>query len=567
MSYTKPGYYEIPDGKLLVHFASLIVGIGPSWEQELAALIDKFGRGGRRVVSLSVEDVVSLKGEGVFDKAQPTYRAAQHLLLRFLKMLGVIDNYAAVIAYSRSPKLTIDEVLDRMISLFIPQVSITDMGGPTAFNVEALKSVFPTWVREVEAQGNRREELLKRLRSKIGSIGFKIASGQPIDQAERSAFCAYVDTNIQSACTAQEWRSQSQPKIKAAETGDPLVAQTWDMFKQVTEAGPYLRFFKLTSNRSLEQLVMWFGPQVAVLPFAVGYGMTYGPFLELRMKEQLPVAWSREDQMTAARERNFSATLIAAAAAVARTQGVAPGFARAIPVITAVDASLTPEPSWDLPNITMKVDLDSSSAVPYEYSFFSTWRNRVVSSRHFATPQHVLAELALQHEQLGEGLTTGRTIDSWPLLDLKESEPFLGEQRPMNSVNWTEQIYVPSTDPATAGALKQIPVDMRTYYQRMGTMVLPPAFREYVLAPLAWLMVPDPEAEAHIAAYLGLTHEAKLQAERVIRISHNYAKLQRLLPKRDQLPLSPDQLERLLLAVSNATSIIKPSAAAGAVGS
>jgi hypothetical protein len=83
----------------------------------------------------------------------------------------------------------------------------------------------------------------------------------------------------------------------------------------------------------------------------------------------------------------------------------------------------------------------------------------------------------------------------------------------------------------------------------MGTTMFKPAFREFALVPMARLYDPDKEAEDFIAARLGLTYEQKLQAERLIRISHNHAKLKRLLEPH-QLPLTDDKVANLCKAIS-----------------
>lgn len=544
MSYTPPGYFEVPDGDLLPSLCSRIKGEGTNtnWESQLGKVIDKLGRQGRRAKSIGLEDVVGAEGEGLFAPGTPGLRAFQHVMLRFLRSIGSeVENYPAVIGYKRTPKLSLDECLTRMIDVTFP--TLDSLGGEQAFTVEALKTTFPTIVREIAARDRLRQTYADRLRLKLGDIAFKLATGKAIDQAERSFFVSFSNTDLKTARTKQERETGVVKPVNIGEAGDPLVHAAWDRFRAVTEAGPYLRFYTMVSNRSFESLTYWVGPLQQQLVFPIGYSMSYGPFDELRTSAAFTLPWTREDQLIASRERNFTHTLVGGS------------LDRNVPIAGTVEEGFEPQPMWDLPNVDIRVDLDSSKIMPTEYSYYSTWRARRVSDRFHFSPADMLQDLALSTDTAGEGRSSGRTLDSWPLLDLQMSKEHLGEKNVpfrLESEAWLDQFFFPH--PAEAGVIGTKKVDMRPFYQRQGTTVLPPAFREYVMAPLSWLHIPDPEAEKFVVARLGMTYERALQAERVIRICVNYGKLRRLLPKATQLPVDLTKLKLLVKVLAGLTS-------------
>jgi hypothetical protein len=168
----------------------------------------------------------------------------------------------------------------------------------------------------------------------------------------------------------------------------------------------------------------------------------------------------------------------------------------------------------------------------------------MVSTLHGANPRTLLLDLALTNERLGESLTDKLSIADWDFVDFTASREYLGDQGPMES-NYEEEIYLPDPNRKT---LRVERVDLKDHYVQLGDMMIPPAFREFLLVPQSWLYVPDPEAELFIASRLALTREQRRQAERVIRLSHNFAKLKRLLTLK-QLPLSEERFQHLCRAI------------------
>lgn len=536
MSYMKPGFYEVPDGQSVIGACTQITA-GGNWIKDLSPTLDKLGRGGRRVMSLSIEDIIALPGEGWFAKGTPPYHCLQRILLRFLHSMKVVERYPAVVGYKNYPQLNMDEVLDRMMTPQVKFPSFDSLGGAAGFNVEALKAVMPTIIRELDFKARLRGIHLKRLRLKLGSIAFKLASGAPIDQAERSFYCGFWDMRAHKksrALTASEILGGNIAPIAVAETGDPLVGETWELFKLCTEAGPYLRFATMVSNRNFENLVYWYGPQIASLSYAIGYTKGFGKFDEPVVKEAVVLPWGKDDQLVATRERYAAFSL-----GEANVVSIQP------PVLSTVGNQALYEPGWDLPNVSIRVDLAGSSIRPTEFSFYSSWRERTLSSRSGATPRTLLTDLALTTERLGENQSAQLSLHEWPLIDLNASKAFLGGQAPIVP-NYVEDIITHEKGPKR---LKHEQVDMEDHYKRMGNKMFMPAFREFALAPMAWLYVPDKEAEDFITARLGLTYEQKLQAERIIRISHNFAKLKRLLQPH-QLPLDDARVNKLCEAIS-----------------
>lgn len=538
MTYQKPGYFEVPSGQLLPTLCEQIKGSSLDFETDLAKVVEKLGKAGRKVKSITLEDVVSVAGEGNFAPRSSGLRAFQHVMLRFLHSLGVVPEYPAVVGYARSPKLSIEQCAQRMVEVGFP--SFTDLGGDMTYTVEVLKTTFPTIVREIAARARLTRIYVDRLRLRLGDIGFKIATGKPIDQAERSFFCAFSNPDVDQACTADELKAGNirRDAFIIAESGDPLVSAAWERFKQVTEAGPFLRFYRMVSNRNFESLMYWLGPLQQQLVFPIGYPMKYGPFLEFRGTAAFALPWTQDDQLTASRERCFTKLL----------PSIGGGMARNVPFVATTMTGMDPTPMWDLPQVDIRVDMDGTSSRPQEYSFFSPWRNRKVSSRYGFDPQDLLIDLALTQDSLGEGASSGIALDSFSLVDFDmsvEAGYLPNDNKPyrLSDKEWLTPVVYPSE---RQGELQLKNVDMRPFYQRMGTTMLPPAFREYCMVPVGWLYAPDPEAEKYIVARLGLTYERALQAERVIRLSHNYYKLLRLLPRQTQLPVDEARLRVLI---------------------
>jgi hypothetical protein len=327
-------------------------------------------------------------------------------------------------------------------------------------------------------------------------------------------------------------------KVAVADSGDSLVADTWNLFTSTTEQGPYLRFMSVQSNTNMENLVYWYGPQQAALSFGVGYRFGYGRnYDEPRVQEAIVLPWSSQDQLVATRERSMAFN-VAESSAVFHP-----------PVISMVGSSLPFLPTWDLPEVDIRVNLNSNDCVPTEYSFWSSWRERMLSTRLNASPQTLLTDLALTRERLGDAQHTGLALQSWDLLDLNASAETLGKQTYF-SPSYEERIVVPNR--ASSRSTETITVNMSDFYHRMGTVVFPPAFREFVMCPLSWLHVPDEAAENFISARLGLTEEQSLQAKRTIRISHNFHKLKRLLPDVRQLPISEAGMNQMCKALLGA---------------
>jgi hypothetical protein len=157
----------------------------------------------------------------------------------------------------------------------------------------------------------------------------------------------------------------------------------------------------------------------------------------------------------------------------------------------------------------------------------------------------VLMDLALTTERVGESMMDKASLHEFGLLDEEESKKYLNGQD-SSKPDYLEHICRPASGTRN---IEVVDVDMTDFYTRMGTTMYNPAFREFALAPLHWLHTPDNEAEAYIAARLSLTYEQRIQAERVIRISHNHAKLSRLLSA-DQLPLPYERMIALCRAIS-----------------
>lgn len=530
MTYQKPGYYEIPSGRLLPLWASQVRGLG-RWEPDLALTLSSLGNNQRRVMELGVEAVLAITGVGQFAAGMPGYSPLIKLLLRFLYSIGAIDQYPAVVGYKTDPALTLEEALDRMLSKFVAWPSLSDLPGGDKFTIQSLKDAFPYWLREIGYQAEIRSTWADRLRRKLGAIAYRLSLGQPVDQAELSFYVAYQEPAAREGWTAGELATAGarteRRAIAVAECADPLVEQTWQLYRESTEAGPFTRFITMRSNRSLEALVYWAGPAQMTLGYGLGATFRFGNFYEPRVETVFSLPWSSDDQLMAARERALSFTL----------GGDKETLAMRSPVQVTMDNARAPKPRFDLREVKIRVNPNGEDIQASEFSYFSKWRDRTVSTRHGATQDTLLEELALMHETLGEGLCDKMSLADFPLIDLEESLQYLGGMAP-NKESFVYDILRPVFD-AKEGirSLEAVKVPMAPLFEKYGTTMFKPAFREYVMAPMNWLFVENEEAERYIAQYLGFNKTQRADAQRVIRISHNHARLKTLLSG-PQLPLT-----------------------------
>lgn len=536
MSYMKPGFYEVPTGLVVPQWCNVIVK-DRNWEAPLAETLTRpgLGRGGRRVEGLREDDLVALGGVGPFAPGLPAHRALLRILFRFLHSIGVLKRYPAVVGYTNLPFLTIDRCVDRMMSTHVRFPSLESLGGAQAFTIEALSASLPGIIRRLASLTFLRGEMLSRLRLKLGAIARKIALKQPVDQAERSFYVAFGLEDSRRGWSEVDIAAKTPPLVYSAESADPLVTENWELFKASTESGPYLRFCTLQSNKNFENLVYTFSPQIAALSYHLGYVRSFGPFDEPQVREAITLPWSKDDQLIAARERYLAFSLGA--------DNIVPIQP---PVLSSVRGAPGFTPQWDLPNVEFHVDIDANQIAPSDITFFSPWRKRMMTKSNGASPMSLLVDIALTTERAGESLMDKSSMHEYGFLDTEESTPYLNAQAPLKP-DYVEMIVLPIAGTREVG---QRPIDMTELYTRMGTTMYMPAFREFALAPMHWLHTPDKEAEDYIAAKLALTYEQKLQAERVIRISHNHAKLSRLLNV-DQMPMPRARMLALCQAISS----------------
>lgn len=534
MSYMKPGFYEVPNGMMVPRWCETITR-DRNWEAPLTETLTRpgLGRGGRHVEGLREDDILSLGGVGIFAPGMPAHKALIRILFRFLHSLGFLKRYPAVVGYTNLPFLTLEGCIDRMMTGHVKWPNSESLGGNQGFTVEALAASLPGIIRRISTLTHLRKEIGTRLRIKLGSIARKLAMKQPIDQAERSFYVAFGLRDSKRGWNVEDLKAKKAPVLSAGETGDPLVTETWELFKMSTEAGPYLRFCTLQSNKNFENLVYTFSPQISALSYQIGYIRSFGPFDEPVVREALTLPWGKDDQLLAARERYLAFSL---------------GKDNVVPIQPPVQASVRGAPGfapqWDLPNVDFQVDISDSSVAPTDISFYSPWRKRVLTLSNGANPTSMLLDIALTTERAGESLMDKSSMVEFGFIDPEESAAFLNNQKSTRP-NYVEQIAIPVNKKIE---LKE--VDLTDLYTRMGTTMYMPAFREFAFAPMHWLHTPDQVAEDFISARLNLTYEARLQAERVIRISHNHAKLTRLL-NANQLPMTKPRMLALCQAISN----------------
>jgi hypothetical protein len=320
--------------------------------------------------------------------------------------------------------------------------------------------------------------------------------------------------------------------IPAAQSADPLVTEAFALYQESTEAGPGIRFYQLFSNQNMESLIWYLGPYARTLPLSIGYAAAMGPFMEYRFTALDALAWTPQDQMTGIRDL-FADTGIVSAAPAQPTDETGPPAAKRLsteqtswklnaPTRVCGNPWNDCTPSFiDFPNVSLRLTNEGDCS-RYSWEYYSTWRQRIMTSEAGATPDTLYVDLALSVDKSGEAQSEFLNLDSFNVADYDESVKAREIKLPNDRI--IEDVYFVRT----GNSLQRTAVDMTDFYARQGVKAFRPAFAEFLIPPRMWFFKPDDRASAFIAARLGLNNDQMFRNRMAITISHNAAMLKRV---------------------------------------
>jgi hypothetical protein len=480
-----------------------------------------------------------MKGAGAFQNIanNPAFIDLLYVTQYCLNAVGAKVDVPAIIGYRDQPCIDLEECVDYAMTEFVPTPKLSDIGPGDRVTTYHFRSWIIDFIRQTALLALERPLLIERIRTYIGHVAWKVMMKQPITAHEKTLLIRFGSPKAYFGLTREEQRTtRVRPKVSVAETGNPLVLRDWERFAKHNMCGPITRFGKLISNGLLEQLRYSWGQHIGPHAFPIGTIVAYGPWSELRMTEQFTLDQSVGDYLTASREK-------AAGVLLSKSKKGAGAFGIQQPQRMTRGRTVHYLVNWDFEEVKLRVDPSATSTQITEYYWDSKVRQRQVSSRFGMQPEDLLCELALEHEEYGEGLHGPLSITDWPFIDLENSRPFLGDKEP-RQLDFKEKIFFPK-----ARKVIDETIDMKPFFTTLGAQYCVPAFCESVDVPLHWLANEQLSAEDFIIGQLNLTREEREQAVAGVRRSHNYAQLSRLFDV-SQLPVDETKLVRLVGALS-----------------
>lgn len=554
--YRKPGFYEVSFGVSGPEWAARLYtvrGPGTTWDANLKELWKSISPNFKRKLRFLQLDEVAIASSPLSPNGSDSQKAFAHLVIRWLKHLGIpsFSEYPVVPAYARTPRITLDECIDEMISRAIVMPDWTDIGNKEA-TIEEVMPAFSSFIRQLHSIARMRVNYVELLRTKVSDLAYRIALGGTLDQFEKSFFLSFCDPSSLYGSSAYLPRTNPLP---IAENSNPLVETAFSIVRTCVEAGPFLRFGVLQSNQLLQELFAFYGPHTPSLDFHYGYGSTVGPFLRLSMPDSEKLDWSMEEQEDAV--RNMASIVQLTGTNIINAQP----YVDIWPVKRSLgqQAGNAFEPMLDLPDVELRMSRGFDGfAHTYEAEWYSPVRGRRVSTAHGADALLLLQDLALKHAKLGEGLTSLLSLNSWKLFDtdsLFGQNGFAQGDKLSKQADFKEEIIYR----AASGALQTTTLDLATFYTTRGTIMMRPAFTEFVEIHRNSLFIEDPAAESWIANKLNLSRGARRASVEMIRASHRWSVLRRLFNV--EVMSFADLTKTLALRYGSVDSVDKPATA------
>jgi hypothetical protein len=532
MPYRKTGFIPTPRSRYIPYYAAAILeAFGEKFDLITAECIKSMGRENIFLKNFFFARLLTIKHERL--DANPLLKQQFIILLAdFLKMVGYIDECPVEIDYILDPVMDAEELIDRIIEARMPVYKASDLGGEFA-TIDTLMMFFAEVIRKNALILNERKAMCDRFRLWIGSIGHKllVQSGE-LSQAERSFLVVYCSTqpNTKGYMPSMAKPGTKAPPIPAVENKDPLVQEVAALANAVCLSGPCTAHYKLVSNAIIESLTFYYGPHCSELKTFVGYGQPMGPFTQYEMTPADSIPWLLESQIV-----GLSST---AANFMVKTSELPP-FTLKVPLAQAYKTSMGGVAQYpDDPSFRLWLtNPDDVSAYTWDYP--SKWRGRRINSlTDGGTMDYALADAAVTQKTAGGMQNEALDMAGFGIC-------WLTEAAQTKLVDTSETIIESFLLPGPSG-LTLVPVDMTAFYARYGSVMMIPAFSEFLQLPMNWFMQPNERVVDYVASVQALTIEERIRFTTIIAIGHNCAVYTRLTglpnPPIDQMQIASAML-------------------------
>jgi hypothetical protein len=514
MGYTKVGYRIVPEAVYIPEYARTLLNAHfQDLEVVTSEAFEKLGRGSRRLTSLIFEDILQIQTP-TFPVNSVERRQFLHLVIKTLNHMGYIDESVPIYELRKDAILSIDDAAAQMLAARMKWYTKEDVGSEYA-TIDNFKAIFPSAVRLYSFVATERKEMVKRLRTYLGTIGYKLMAGGTLTQHEKTLFACYQSTLEGSPGFSDEVDSPPQP-IRAQENQDPLVLEAFELYKQYTEPGPCLRFIQLKSDTNMERLTMYIGMLPSEIGFYTGYMQPYGPFSYPIMEQVELMKWSTAEQLLG----------ITDGGDYFQVQVHEGGLLTIRPprVMTTWQDNAMRTFVLDTPDIVYNLR-DESDITHCNWQYFSPWRNRPLNNMSSAiTADDYIVDLGLKHADAGGILVENYSLANTEISDFSH-ETVSGAFVRSEDSHLVERIYLPAAD---GRRLETRTVDTTDLFIKRGTIQTRTAFGSLVRPSRTWFSNEDQNAVAFISTRLGLTIDEQTRFGKIINIAHNAARYERL---------------------------------------
>lgn len=509
--YRKTGFVRVPDAIILIDTSlRLIELLGGDLDREI----------GIAVRSLSKTDNMRLNNfffERLLSFSHPKIEADQTLRARFIHMMayvlremGYISTAPCYVDYVTDPAVTASDVIELMIATRLPKHSASEMNNEFA-TIDTFAAYLPEIIRRYAILAHERENLTSRFFTWVGTIGWKVLNGAPLDQSERTALVMY---SSRQPGTLGYIPDSDPAVVTPTESADPLVLEAGSLYKTVGLTGPFSNHIKIASDKVYERLTMWLGMHQADARICRGHIMNYGPFLTLNLTPHETVQWTLEGQLDG---------LTSVTSYFTGRRPDASSFSVRVPHIIAerdnkgLVGVYPDDPAFRL-TLTDKRD---SSQFTFEYlsQRNQRWLNSVAVS---GIPELALTEWGVNNSTGGACQVEAPTLEGFGLMKLTErADAKVSIYKDTNRME--EKFLLP-----TATGLAEVSIDVTALGARFGSVETRPAFTEFMEVPLKSFTEPAPLIVDYVSSVYGLTADERARFSTAIAIYHNTERFERL---------------------------------------
>jgi len=473
------------------------------------------------VPTVKVPQFLQIGVSASFPPGSKAYNALYQLLLLNFESEKLFQGTYDYRIYRTDPIMRLSELIERITAQEIAYISLnTDLSGEKTLWGSYI-SEFVEWLHNIYRIGLDEGELSKHLLEYRKHITYKLSRNQPLEPAEKTFVCNYYPGSPYADLPG--WAEITIGN----ENANPLVARDYARAIALSETGPISKYFRIVSNRSIEQLTAAILPGLQSLPILIGSFIPRGPVAECDLTQLTTIAYNDTLEMQGVRERiriplPKDVDLDDRKGSAAACTPSLP--AMVIPVYYVLENSGLP---FDLTEVTIELRADAlDPKLPFAglvASWHSAWRGRRVSTSNGATVSDLLTDLAVEHESYGSATPVEMSLPEGSVID--NTEPTIkGRQISFGSIATGAiapvmyRMYF-----IRNGQLQSEDVDMRFYYARRGTTLVKPAFAEFIHPPMSMLFTPAEAALSYIAGEIGMTEEEMKINGLALTVCFNYA--------------------------------------------